>query len=110
MGLLEELDICLKHFEQHIELAPDSPLEILKGKKLDEEARESKRETAGLGPLPESLSTNNERCLWREQAGVMSSGSNPGGDLELEQISAKWTWWNCQIQEAEEDIKKPARL
>lgn len=89
MGLLEELGICLKHLEQHIELAPDSPLEILKGKKLDEEAHESKRETAELGPLPESLSTNNECCLWREQAGVMSSGYHPGGDLELEQISAK---------------------
>ena len=25
----------------------------------------------------------------REQAGVMSSGSNPGGDPELEQILAK---------------------
>ena len=41
----------------------------------------------------------------REQAGVMSSGSNPGGDPELEQILAKWTRWSCQIPEAEEDIK-----
>lgn len=60
MGLLEELDMCLKHFEQHTELAPDSSLEIPKGKKLDEEAHENKRETAELGPPPESLWTNNE--------------------------------------------------
>lgn len=74
MGLLEELGICLKHLEQHIELAPDSPLEILKGKKLDEEAHESKRETAELGPLPESLSTNNECCLWSDVIWVPPRG------------------------------------
>lgn len=64
MGLLEELDMCLKHFEQHTEVAPDSSLEILKGKKPDEEAHESKGETAESGPLSEPLWTNNECCLW----------------------------------------------
>lgn len=30
MGLPEELDMCLNHFEEHIELEPDSSLEILR--------------------------------------------------------------------------------
>ena len=97
MGPLEELDMCLEHSEEHTELAPDSPLEIPKDKKPDEEAGESRRETASLGPLPEFVWTKNECSTWTnvgptretERAGVMASGSSQEGHLKLEQTSAK---------------------
>lgn len=52
--------ICLKHFEELTALVSDSPLEILKDKKLDEEAYESKSKMSELGPPPESVWTKNE--------------------------------------------------
>lgn len=41
IGPLEDLDMCLKHLEEHTEVASDSFLENRKDEKLDEEVCET---------------------------------------------------------------------